>query len=68
MGCTDPALTVPDHLISACSSTIDAAAQAVPAVASAELPDPETLADAVGPIGGSAGRLFDAWSRTVRGR
>lgn len=67
VGCTDPALTVPEHLISVCSSTIDDAAQAVSAVDSAELPDPGTLADAVGPIGGSAGRLFDTWSRAARG-
>ncbi|MGW3469091.1 hypothetical protein ACWDKQ_11600 [Saccharopolyspora sp. NPDC000995] len=33
-----------------------------------EILDPGTLADAVGPIGGSVGRLFDAWSRAVRGR
>ncbi|MEU6262347.1 hypothetical protein [Saccharopolyspora shandongensis] len=68
VGCTDPALTVPDHLLSVCSSTIGDAAQAVSAVDGAELPDPAVLADAVGPIGGSARRLLDAWSRAARGR
>jgi hypothetical protein len=51
-----------------CSSTIDDAEQAASAVEHAELPDPATLADAVGPIGGSASRLLDAWSRVVWGR
>lgn len=66
VGCTDPALTVPDYLLSVCSSTIDDAAQAVSAVEKAELPDPETLADAVGPVGGSAHRLLNAWSGAFR--
>ncbi|GLY66080.1 hypothetical protein [Amycolatopsis taiwanensis] len=68
VGCTDPALTVPDYLLSVCSSTIDDAAQAVSAVDQAELPDAETLADAVGPVGGSANRLLNAWSGAFRGR
>ncbi|MCI2422451.1 hypothetical protein MOQ72_33985 [Saccharopolyspora sp. K220] len=66
VGCTDPALTVPDYLLSVCSSTIDDAAQAVSAVDQAELPDPEALADAVGPVGGSANRLLNAWSEALR--
>jgi hypothetical protein len=57
---------VPDYLLSVCSSTIDDAARAVSAVDGAELPDAQTLLDAVGPIGGSAHRLLDAWSRTFR--
>ncbi|MFV2175317.1 hypothetical protein ACFHW2_03990 [Actinomadura sp. LOL_016] len=56
VGCTDPALSVPDHLLSVCSTTIGAADQAVPAVAGARPPDAAVLADAVGPVGGSAAR------------
>ncbi|MGW4592020.1 hypothetical protein [Amycolatopsis thermoflava] len=66
VGVTDPALTVPDYLLSVCSSTISDAAQAVAAIDSAQLPDAQTLADAVGPVGGSARRLLDAWSRFAR--
>jgi hypothetical protein len=66
VGCTDPALTVPSYLLSVCSSTIDDAGQAVEAIASAKLPDPATLEAAVGPIGGSAARLLDAWSDAAR--
>lgn len=62
VGCADPALTVPDYLLAVCSSTIDNADDAVSAVDGAELPDEATLADAVGPIGGSAARLVDAWA------
>ncbi|MCP3802234.1 hypothetical protein NLX83_23475 [Allokutzneria sp. A3M-2-11 16] len=61
VGCTDPALTVPDYLRAVCSSTIGDAAQAVAAVRDARLPDAATLADAVGPIGGSARRLLNEW-------
>ncbi|WP_222722598.1 hypothetical protein [Actinomadura alba] len=67
VGCVDPELTVPDYLLAVCSSTIDDAALAVSAVDKARLPGPETLADAIGPIGGSAGRLFDRWSKAARG-
>jgi hypothetical protein len=67
VGCVDPALTVPDYLLAVCSSTIDDAALAESAVAGARLPDAETLRDAIGPVGGSAGRLFDAWSKAARG-
>lgn len=66
VGCVDPALTVPDYLLSVCSSTIDDAGQAVAAVDGAQLPDPATLADAVGPVGGSARRLLDAWAKAAR--
>ncbi|WP_461031349.1 hypothetical protein [Streptomyces mayteni] len=62
VGCTDPELTVPDYLLSVCSSTIDSADDAVAAVGSARLPDRTTLTDAVGPVGGSAARLLSAWS------
>ncbi|WP_433330167.1 hypothetical protein [Spirillospora sp. CA-294931] len=47
VGCTDPALSVPDYLLSVCSATIGAAADAA-AVAGARLPDAATLADAIG--------------------
>jgi hypothetical protein len=38
----------------------------VGAVTDAHLPDPATLADAVGPVGGSAARLLDAWGERHR--
>ncbi|MGP4020658.1 hypothetical protein [Saccharopolyspora sp. 5N708] len=66
VGCTDPALTVPDYLLSVCSTTIDDPAKALSAVDKAQLPDQKTLADAVGPIGGSANRLLNTWSRAIR--
>ena len=66
VGCTDPALTVPDYLLAVCSSTIDDAGQTVTAVENAHLPDTATLADAVGPIGGSARRLLNAWADCPR--
>lgn len=65
VGCVDPALTVPDYLLAVCSSTIDDAGQAVAAVDGAHLPDPTTLTDAVGPIGDSARRLLDEWSKVA---
>ncbi|WP_199747571.1 hypothetical protein [Actinomadura sp. WAC 06369] len=68
VGCTDPALSVPDHLLSVCSGTIGDAAEAVPAVAGARPPDADVLADAVGPVGGSAARLLDSWARAARPR
>jgi hypothetical protein len=67
VGCTDPELSVPDYLLAVCSSTIDDPAEAVAAVAEARLPDPATLADAVGPVGGSAARLLDAWRERLPG-
>ena len=66
VGCVDPALTVPDYLLAVCSSTVDDAGQAVTAVDDAQLPDPATLADAVGPVGGSARRLLDEWAKAAR--
>ncbi|QFG23979.1 hypothetical protein [Actinomadura sp. WMMB 499] len=68
VGCTDPALSVPDYLLSVCSGTIGAAGEAVPAVAGARPPDAAVLADAVGPIGGSAARLLNAWTWAARPR
>ncbi|MGW1675868.1 hypothetical protein [Saccharopolyspora sp. NPDC002376] len=50
VGCVAPALTVPEHLLAVCSSTIADDGSAVSAMDSAGLPDPEVLADAVGPI------------------
>ncbi|TDE02220.1 hypothetical protein [Jiangella asiatica] len=68
VGCVDPALEIPEYLLRVCSSTITAASAAVQAVASAELPDAETLADVVGPVGGSSARLLDAWNLAARPR
>jgi len=65
VGCTDPALTVPGYLLAVCSSTIRDAGQAVPAIEQAHLPSAAVLRDAVGPVGGSARRLMDAWSRAA---
>lgn len=62
VGCTDPALTVPDYLLAVCSSTIDNATDATTAIQTARPAHPNTLADAVGPIGGSTTRLLNAWS------
>ncbi|GAA4056476.1 hypothetical protein [Actinomadura miaoliensis] len=66
VGCLDPALRVPDYLLAVCSSTITSAEGAVPAVEQARLPDARTLADAVGPVGGSAARLLSSWRRAAR--
>jgi hypothetical protein len=63
VGCVDPALAVPDYLLAVCSSTIDDAGEVEAAVDGARLPDPATLADAVGPVGGSARRLLNEWAR-----
>lgn len=66
VGCTAPTLDVPDYLLNVCSATITDASEAVAAVESAHLPPPATLADAVGPVGGSARRLLSAWSQAIR--
>ncbi|ONK14393.1 hypothetical protein [Streptomyces sp. MP131-18] len=69
VGCVDRELSVPDYLLSVCSATITDPAEAPDAVDAAELPDPATLSDAVGPVDGSADRLLDAWrERTPAGR
>ncbi|MEO3749347.1 hypothetical protein [Streptomyces sp. B6B3] len=76
VGCTDPELSVPDYLLAVCSSTLGVPpsrqaggdpAEAVAAVAGARLPDRATLEDAVGPVGGSAARLLDAWRERLGG-
>lgn len=67
VGCTDPRLAVPDYLLDVCSSTVTDAGQAVPAVAGARLPAADVLADAVGPVGGSARRLLGVWADAVHG-
>jgi hypothetical protein len=64
VGCVDPRLVVPDYLLAVCSSLIDTAAEALPAVETATLP--ADLEDVVGPIGGSSARLLDAWGRAAR--
>jgi hypothetical protein len=66
VGCVDPALKVPQYLLDVCSSAISDASEATKAATDAHLPSPSVLADAVGPIGGSAARLLSAWSRAVR--
>lgn len=66
VGCVDPALEVPDYLLDVCSSTIDTADEAVSAIEAAQLPDADTIADAVGPVGGSAARLVDVWGQAAR--
>ncbi|GAA2455605.1 hypothetical protein GCM10010191_88550 [Actinomadura vinacea] len=65
VGCTDPALTVPEYLLSVCSTTIDDPARAVQAIAGAELPPRSVIDDAVGPIGGSTARLLDVWAKVA---
>ncbi|ASO23153.1 hypothetical protein FHR81_003814 [Actinoalloteichus hoggarensis] len=66
VGCVDPALAVPEHLLRVCSSTVDDAADVVAAVEQAEPVDARTRRDVVGPVGGSARRLFDGWERITR--
>ncbi|WP_246258438.1 hypothetical protein [Amycolatopsis anabasis] len=65
IGCTDPALAVPDYLRAVCSATIEDPGLAEAAIEDAHLPDPHVLADAVGPIGGSTRRLLTTWSHTT---
>ncbi|MHA6629760.1 hypothetical protein ACU61A_30340 [Pseudonocardia sichuanensis] len=65
VGCVDPALEVPDYLRAVCSAVIDDAAAAVATVDSARPLAPDALTAAVGPIGGSAGRLLDVWGEAV---
>lgn len=66
VGCVDPRLTVPDYILGVCSSTIDAADRAVPAVQAATPASRGAVFNAVGPIGGSAHRLYDAWYAASR--
>lgn len=66
VGCVDPALEIPGYLRSVCSAVIDDAAAAVPAVVEVRPLAPDVLAAAVGPVGGSAARLLDAWGEAAR--
>ncbi|MFD1547454.1 hypothetical protein [Nonomuraea guangzhouensis] len=63
VGCTDPRLQIPDYLLSVCTHTISSADDAVTAVETAEPVSREVLYEAVGPIGGSARRLFKVWRK-----
>ncbi|WP_350279500.1 hypothetical protein [Kribbella sp. HUAS MG21] len=66
VGCVDPKLQVPDYILSVCSSTIDAPEQAVDAIENAEPASRGAVFNAVGPIGGSARRLYSAWHATIQ--
>ncbi|HEY3557041.1 MAG TPA: hypothetical protein VGL05_06250 [Kribbella sp.] len=66
VGCVDPKLQVPDYILNVCSSTIDAPEDAVAAIANAEPASRGAVFDAVGPIGGSARRLYSAWHATIQ--
>lgn len=63
VGCTDPRLQIPGYLLSVCTHTITTADDAVTAVETAEPVAREVLYEAVGPIGGSARRLFKVWRK-----
>ncbi|TWD81002.1 hypothetical protein FB561_2104 [Kribbella amoyensis] len=65
VGCVDPALTVPDYILDVCSSTIDGPDQAVGAVGNARPARRGAVFAAVGPIGGSARRLYSAWHAAI---
>jgi hypothetical protein len=65
IGCVDPALEVPGYLRDVCSALIDDPGAAVPAVDGARPLAPDALTAVVGPVGGSAGRLLDAWREAV---
>lgn len=65
VGCVDPKLQVPDYILEVCSSTIDSADQAIGAVDSARPARRGDVFAAVGPIGGSARRLYSAWHATI---
>ncbi|GAA3779360.1 hypothetical protein GCM10022225_79420 [Plantactinospora mayteni] len=67
VGCVDPRLSVPDYILRVCSSTINSADQAVAAVAAAKPASRQALHNAVGPIGGSARRLYQAWKPEMHG-
>ncbi|GAA2209055.1 hypothetical protein GCM10009850_045130 [Nonomuraea monospora] len=63
VGCTDPALQIPDYLLSVCSHTITSADSAVTAVQTARPVSRKVLYEAAGPVGGSARRLFKVWRK-----
>jgi hypothetical protein len=65
VGCVDPALEIPGYLRDVCSAVIDEPGAAVPAVDGARPLASDALTAAVGPVGGSAGRLLDAWREAV---
>lgn len=65
VGCMDPALEIPDYLRGVCSAVIDDATAAVPAVRDVRPLAPDVLTAAVGPVGGSATRLLDAWREAL---
>ena len=66
VGCVDPKLQVPDYILSVCSSTIDAPEQAVDAIENATPASRGAVFNAVGPIGGSARRLYTAWNTAIQ--
>jgi hypothetical protein len=61
VGCVDPALAVPDYILYVCSATIDKPEDAVASVEAARPASRGAVFNAVGPIGGSARRLYSAW-------
>ncbi|MER6951191.1 hypothetical protein ABT294_44975 [Nonomuraea sp. NPDC000554] len=63
VGCTDPRLRIPDYLLEVCSRTITSADEAVAAVSEARPVSRAVLYEAVGPVGGSARRLFKVWRK-----
>lgn len=65
VGCVDPKLQVPDYILDVCSSTIDSPAEAIDAVETARPASRGDVFAAVGPIGGSARRLYSAWQATI---
>ncbi|MEV0798139.1 hypothetical protein AB0I34_10650 [Kribbella sp. NPDC050281] len=66
VGCVDPKLQVPGYILDVCSSTIDRPEQAEDAVENARPASRGAVFAAVGPIGGSARRLYSAWNTAVR--
>lgn len=68
VGCVDPALQIPDYILSVCSSTITDAGNAVAATEAARPAPSDVLYEAVGPVGGSAKRLLEVWGRQGVGR
>lgn len=65
VGCVDPRLQVPEYILDVCSSTIDSPEEAVNAVETARPANRGDVFAAVGPIGGSARRLYSAWQATI---
>ncbi|MEI8410314.1 MULTISPECIES: hypothetical protein [unclassified Kribbella] len=65
VGCVDPKLQVPDYILDVCSSTIDSPEAAINAVETARPASRGDVFAAVGPIGGSARRLYSAWQATI---